>query len=1035
MMAAMTDVATGFMQAVSAFAASRLGRTSATSFKDAGSLMASLADGVPGTTKPAFDRLRADIEANVDLVKPIVAKIDQQTAVIKKMANESTADAAIAPFTAMLAGRIATRVGTAVLAIDEAVSIVATELAKNAAGDVDTVLRDQLMGIWNPWAQPFKDLGDGAGKIVDSLGKQVLGLDGASGDLAEVVKFDPVKFRLSATLAASGQRNFGAFRLNETTLEAFLGFARREFVNPSEAQKLELVERAGKWWRADDAVLGVRVFTKVEPGLQQDPLLKAIMPGSSKEPKAITPTAITLDTTDGLSLGDGQGSGNERMVLPIQFNFPGVEIREVALGIVRSKAPAREVTGLEVTTVIAAKLGDAVGMQIGGAGAVIHLDGAPNPAAMFPWAVGPRWPDAVGLRIKTGPVNGGGYLERKVRTYGSGDDKQEIVEFGGVLQVEILKVGVFAIGILSPDPFSMVLVMGVRFPTAIELSWGFTFNGVGGILAINRTVDSAKLIESMKTHFIDKVLFPEDPVAEAPSILNKVAAVFPPAQGGFVVGPVVELGWGSQAKIVEAKIGVVLALPDPKIILLGSVRVRAPSKLTPVTDFRCEVYGEITGDRLLIIATLRDSKIAGIAVSGDLGLLIQWGGGGDFSLSVGGFNPRYTAAPAALKSLERLTIDLSPPAVVKIIVKVYFAVTAGAVMAGVRGDFKADVGVAKAHAWVQLDMIFWWVPRFGFAVDLDLGINIEVFGFSFAKIQFKGSLEGTTPWKVQGTATIDVWFMPTFDFELGPVTWGGSAPPIAATRDPLSIASAALSSVEAWKAVMPLDGDVLVVLARVGDLGLVAHPLASLEVTQSQVPLETHIDRIGSATVTAHRVHMGHPTTSAGPAGAVSTVKAPFAPGQFLTLTGEQLLARAGFDDLPSGCRIGAGTIPKVGTSTSDAVNWHTYFSGVDTGSANGVLDLTMFVDVFVSHSLVGRAVVDTSNPYMKRQDTVDPHPERGPAVLPAGASIVRLVDDGAAVLTDLGVLNAAEAGRLADLVTASGLAQVTAVAVGAGVM
>ena len=58
-----------------------------------------------------------------------------------------------------------------------------------------------------------------------------------------------------------------------------------------------------------------------------------------------------------------------------------------------------------------------------------------------------------------------------------------------------------------------------------------------------------------------------------------------------------------------------------------------------MTDFRCEVYGEITADRLLIIATLRDSKIAGIAVSGDMGLLIQWGGGGAFALSVGGFHP------------------------------------------------------------------------------------------------------------------------------------------------------------------------------------------------------------------------------------------------------------------------------------------------------------------------------------------------------------------------------------------------------------
>ena len=452
-----------------------------------------------------------------------------------------------------------------------------------------------------------------------------------------------------------------------------------------------------------------------------------------------------------------------------------------------------------------------------------------------------------------------------VRTYGTGDAKQQIVEYGGAIQLEILKVGVYAIGILSPEPFSMVLVMGVRFPTAIELSFGFTFNGIGGLLAINRTVDSAELIKGMQTHFVDRVLFPDDPVADAPALLNQVAKVFPPRDGGFVVGPVVELGWGSQAKIVEAKLGVILSLPDPKIILLGAVRVRAPSKVTPLTDFRCEVYGEITSSHLLVIATLRDSKIAGITVSGDLGLLIQWSGGGAFALSVGGFNPRYTAVPTELKDLQRLTIDLSPPVVVKIIVKAYFAVTAGAVMAGVRGDLNADVGVASAHAWLQLDMIFMWVPRFGFAIDIDLGIDIEVFGCSFASVTFKGSLEGTTPWRIQGTATVDVWFLPTFHLDLGPYEWGDPPPTLPATADPLALVQQALSEDAAWKAVLPLDGDLLASLASVEVEGLVAHPLSALEVTQSRVPLETHIDRIGSAGTTANRVHLELPDHLGGP--------------------------------------------------------------------------------------------------------------------------------------------------------------------------
>ena len=1024
----MTDVATGFLQAVSAFGATRLGRASSTTFKDTGSLITSLGDGVPNTTKPAYDKLKADIEADAELVKPIVKKIEKQTALIKKMAEESIADANAGAFTAAEAGRIAVRIGTAVLAIDEAVLIIATELARDQNGVVNEAQRDALMGIWNPWTKPFKDLADGAGKLLDSFGDQVLLIPHATKELGDILAFDREKFRLTAALASTSEVNFGVMRLNETRLEAFLGFARREFVNPSEQQKLELVERDGKWWRADEAVFGLRIFTVIKPGLQNDPLLKKVMPGSS-DPVTVKPTAVTLDSVDGLYLGDGQGAGNEKLVLPIQFNFPAVEIREVALGIVRNKV--KEVTGLEVTTVIAAKLGDAVGLQIGGAGVTIALDGQPPNSAIFPWDVSPRWPDAIGLRIKTGPISGGGYLERKVRTYGTGAAKQEIVEFGGVIQLEIMKVGVYAIGILAPEPFSLVLVMGVRFPTAIELSFGFTFNGVGGILALNRRVDTNQLIKGMQTHFIDRVLFPDDPVAEAPKILDQVAHVFPPHEGAFVVGPIVELGWGSQAKIIEAKLGVVLVLPDPMVIILGAVRVRAPSKVTPLTDFRCEIYGEISADRLLLIATLRDSKIAGIAVSGDLGLLIQWGGGGAFALSVGGFNPRYNEAPAALKTLERLTMDLSPPKVVKIIIKAYFAVTAGAVMAGVRGDLNADVGVASAHAWLQLDMIFRWVPRFGFAIDLDLGIEIDVFGCSFASISFKGSLEGTTPWKVVGTATVDVWFLPTFHFELGPFTWGESPPALEPAKNPLLLVQQALGEPEAWKAVLPLDGDVLVSLGRVETPGLVAHPLAALEITQSRLPLETHIDRIGSAGVTANRVAMGLASTSAGPAGAVSTVNAPFSPGQFLALEGEALLARSGFDLLPSGCRVAAATTPVAGTPAQGDVRWRTYFRDEDAEPVVQRFDSRLFAEMLVSHSLVGRAVGERENPYLSRAAKVNPNPAATVSILPAGAATVHLADDGGEVLADLGVLTASEAGRIADTINRSGAGHVAAVAVG----
>lgn len=1029
----MTDVGTGFLHAVSAFGTTRLGRASSTTWHDTGSLLTSLADGVPDNTKPAFNQLKADIEAAKDLVQPIVKAIEKQTQVISKMAGDCKADLNVPGFSVNEATRIATRVGTALLAMDEAVRIVARELSKDAQGNVQQPIVDQLMEAWNPWVKPFQDLGDGAGKVVDSLGKELLGVDHATKSLGDVLSWDQANFRLAAQLVGTTKKDYGVLRLNQTKLEAFLGFKEREFLNPSEEDKKSLVERKGKWYRADESVFGLRIYTVIEPGLQNDPLLKKVMPGS-KDPETIKPTAITLDSVDGLYLGDGRGAGNEKAVLPVQFDFPAVEVREVALGIVRN--PAKEVTGLELTTVVAAKLGDVIGMQVGGAGAVIGLDGQPTPASMFPIAFSPRWPDRVGLRIKAGPVTGGGYLERVVRKY----DGKELVEFGGVLQLEILKVGVYAIGLLSPDPFSMVVVMGVRFPTPIELSFGFTFNGVGGLLAINRTVNTDELVKGMKDHFIDKVLFPDDPVAEAPTLLEKVGKVFPPQPGGFVVGPIVELGWGSQTKMVEAKLGVVLSLPDPKVIILGAVRIQAPAKAAPVTDIRCEVFGEITGDHLLVIARMSNSKIALIDVSGDLGLLIQWGGGGAFALSIGGFHPRYKDAPKELTGLERVTIDLSPDkdekgkgkGPVKIIVTCYFAVTAGAIMAGVKGDFKADVEVASAHAWISLDMIFYWVPRFGFAIDLEIGLDIEVFGCSFASVSFKGSLQGTRPWSIEGTATIDVWFLPTFHFDLGPVTWGDPPPPLESSTSPLAIVEQALAEKDSWKARLPLDGDLLASLAAVDPSTdeVLAHPLAVLEVTQSRLPLETHVERVGSSGLTANRVNLGLPTIGASAAAAVSTVTAPFSPGQFLGLRDEALLAQSGFAQLPSGCAISAATTPVHGTTTSDTVQWHTYFPGEDE-PVRLSFDPAMFAEVMVEHSAVARVVAERENPYLPRTTKVRPGLDHQVSILPSGSSTLRLAEDGTGVLGDLGVLDATEAARVAKAVNESGVAAVAAVAVG----
>jgi len=1025
----MTDIATGFLNGIEAFANSRLGEMSGMTFKDTVPFLDSIVTFDSAERKARFAKLKLDINAMTPVFEEIGKKIKKQTDLIAKMVKESADDIDSDDFDIDTAARVAVRIGMALAAMDEAFNIVASELAKDAGGTVNEAVRVGLMNLWNPWALPFKNFGPGAGELFDRFGSTVLGVEGLLAKLGDVLVLDRTggRFVLAAKLVHLGPVHLGALTLDAVSFQVFLQFSDREIANPTEAEKASLLQRGEKWYVGEVAIVGLRLQTILQPGLTSDSLLAKVMPGSG-DPTTTTLTSVSLDTGQGIYLGDGRG--NERAVLPTRFSFPGVELREVAFGLRRNAA--REVTGFELTTSIAAKIGDVLGLQIVGTGFIVSLEKAVEQQAVFDLPVSPRWPDAVGLRVKAGPITGGGFVQRVERTYRVDGQDVKRVEFGGTIQLKILEFGVSAIVILSPEPFSLVLVMGIRFPVAVDLGMGFTLNGIGGILALNRGLDLEALRKGMKEHVLDKMLFPDNPVAEAPKLLDKVAHVFPPRDRGFVVGPIVELGWGSQAKLVEMKLGVVLALPDPMIVILGALRVSVPSKQAPITDIRADVFVAVAPDYLLLFASMRDSTIAGMKVSGDLGLYLQWSGSGAFELSIGGFHPEYeklTGGKPKLGELDRVTIDLSPSRAVSFVIKAYFAITAGSVMLGVEGRLDADFAVIRAKAWLTLDMIFIWAPRFGFKISIEVGAEVELLGYTFCSIVFRGSLEGTAPFRLQGHIKVDVWFLPTFDEDLGPLEWGDKPTLIGAQVDALAIVAAAMNKDEAWKVRLPDHAAQLVTLAGPDDVrGRIGHPLAALEVSQTQVPLGVRLSRIGSSPVKADMVTLGTPvsTANAGLVGAVSEVRTAFAPGQFFELEGESLLARSGFEDMVGGCRIAAATTPKVGASKPTKVAYRTYIRSDDPVVLLEFHDLiSTLPSSYAARTVVGRAVAESRNPYLQASP-----PTARVRVAEKGTSIVADASTGAPILASLGALGASQAALVTSALNAEGVAGATRVAV-----
>ena len=125
-------------------------------------------------------------------------------------------------------------------------------------------------------------------------------------------------------------------------------------------------------------------------------------------------------------------------------------------------------------------------------------------------------PEGLGLSIDAGGIKGGGFLKFD-------SDKGE---YFGAMELEFQELfSLKALGIINtkmPDGskgFSLLIIITAEF-TPIQLGFGFTLNGVGGLLGMNRTVRIDVLKEGIKTNAIKSILFPEDVVAKIFSFIR-----------------------------------------------------------------------------------------------------------------------------------------------------------------------------------------------------------------------------------------------------------------------------------------------------------------------------------------------------------------------------------------------------------------------------------------------------------------------------------------------------------------------------------
>lgn len=593
------------------------------------------------------------------------------------------------------------------------------------------------------------------------------------------------------------------------------------------------------------------------------------------------------------------GGSGFLVTLPVAVVLGPLQFRGITVGLTPSSAPDQPHLDLELSATIVLKIGPVLlTMDRIGLGLTLSDKEA--------WDVGPRGPKGIGIAVKSEGISGGGYLffDHTSSTYAGVFDLSITDLF------TVKAVGLLTTRINGQKVFSLLIIASVT-GLHICLPFGFVLTGLGGLMGIDRDVNLTALEAGVKAHSLDSLMFPNDPIANAPAIVNAAAAAFPPVQGQYLVGAMVQISWGA-AQLIRIEVAVIVTLPGfSKWVLLGKVRAFCPTEDNPVLKVIVDLVGDYDGaaKRAFAYLTLNGTKLAELTLSGEAAMLWTWGDNGTFLISFGGFNERYLPlVPPIFPTLARLKLSLKSSENMRIEATVYFAHTSHSTQFGGSLFVVLKAGKFGVEGSLSVNALFQDVePTFIF--ELKAKLELKAWDVTLFLVALEGSFAGWHPRHVQGKASFEIFiFSCTFSVDK---CWGD-------TRQGLSIQAvdvsaqfmAALADPRSWNAELPATIQSLVTLRPAG-AQLQLHPLGSVSVLQRVVPLGIAIERFGNAPVQGQNLFQIDPVVRVG--GSTVTMEfrqEQFARSQFLNMTDDQKLSTPAFERMDAG--VGMST-PELG--------------------------------------------------------------------------------------------------------------------------
>jgi hypothetical protein len=531
-------------------------------------------------------------------------------------------------------------------------------------------------------------------------------------------------------------------------------------------------------------------------------------------------------------------------------------------------------------------------------------------------------PSGLGLTVDGGGFKGGGFLAFE----------PESARYSGMLELEFQdRFTVKAFGLVETrlpngqPGFSLVIVISSEF-TPVQLGFGFTLNGAGGLLGLNRTVDVDRLTAGLRDQTLSNILFPTDIVANADRILSDLRQVFPAERGRFVFGPMARIGWGTPS-LLTADIGLVLEVPEPvRLILLGVVRGVLPDERAAILRLQVNFLGvvDFSQERVAFDAALFESRLLSFPLTGDMAMRLYWGANANFLTTVGGFHPAYQPPPMSLPVLRRLTLALLSGDNPRLTLETYFAVTSNTAQFGARLELYAAAWKFNAYGFLSFDALFQFNP-FVFIAEVTAMLALRVGTSSIASIKLTLMLEGPTPWKAKGDARLKLcWFL-TVKIRFSK-TFGEHRDTTLPDIAVLPLLAQALAERDNWTEEQPADRhrlESLRALPAGASAPVRVHPVGTVAISQKVVPLRIAIDRVGAQRPADGPTFAITDVTLNGAARAApQAAEESFAPAQFLDMSDEEKLAGPSFRNFDSGIRVGDADRVRTGYGAAREVKY-----------------------------------------------------------------------------------------------------------------